>query len=329
MRVPGGSSPRRWGKQLTAHRRRGRLRIIPTQVGKTRGFAVEARGTADHPHAGGENKRRVHGKGASHGSSPRRWGKHLRSGERGASPRIIPTQVGKTSILCDGSVGSEDHPHAGGENCQRQTQSAARIGSSPRRWGKLAATPSQVRLHRIIPTQVGKTWTGWDRQHLKWDHPHAGGENLETPSLRNLFPGSSPRRWGKLIFEHRLQQHPRIIPTQVGKTPRRPWDPPPSPDHPHAGGENEVRDRKIEGVLGSSPRRWGKLDGGDGLGFLIRIIPTQVGKTVCRYSSWSSISDHPHAGGENNLGQRYTGVNYGSSPRRWGKLGVRRRGLIG
>ncbi len=70
---------------------------------------------------------------------------------------------------------------------------------------------------------------------------------------------------------------------------------------------------------GPSPRRWGKLITPRKFRFLLRTIPTQVGKTLWleRIRSWPT--DHPHAGGENKVAAASFDYTHGPSPRRWGK----------
>ena len=111
----------------------------------------------------------------------------------------------------------------------------------------------------------------------------------------------------------------RIIPTGVGKTARfAPANPLPA-DHPHGCGENHNCTRTIRLLHGSSPRVWGKP-------FVAvvriptdRIIPTGVGKTPPAGLNASRWADHPHGCGENATEDLQAAIDYGSSPRVWGK----------
>src|SRR5208337_2024420 len=94
-------------------------RTIPTRVGKTIDRVLFVGLGADHPHAGGEN-RRVRGLvPQSIGPSPRGWGKRAPSVGFLRSRRTIPTRVGKTSWPSRVPDARSDHPHAGGENARR------------------------------------------------------------------------------------------------------------------------------------------------------------------------------------------------------------------
>ncbi len=74
--IPGGSSPRVWGKlrQACAHFRG--IRFIPTGVGNTKAAMFVGRAAAGHPHGCGENIQGVN--------------------KRAFAARFIPTGVGKT-----------------------------------------------------------------------------------------------------------------------------------------------------------------------------------------------------------------------------------------
>ena len=138
-----GPSPRGWGKPVLARATAARNRTIPTRVGKTRGESVVMAGTR------------------STGPSPRGWGKHGQ--DLGRARRT-------------------DHPHAGGENAQRSRHAGALAGPSPRGWGE--------RRHGCdaVTSIDGPSPRGWgelatqakaSRPRIS-DHPHAGGENVET-----------------------------------------------------------------------------------------------------------------------------------------------------
>ena len=114
--APVGPSPRGWGE----HRRRIRdihpIRTIPTRVGRTRIAVKKPRDSrttptrvgrttrrpatwktrADHPHAGGENKRKSAVAIKSPGPSPRGWGEHWATHSPPPNLRTIPTRVGRT-----------------------------------------------------------------------------------------------------------------------------------------------------------------------------------------------------------------------------------------
>ena len=172
-----GSSPRRWGKPVGNGREEAFSRIIPTQVGKTKGVVRTSISLSDHPHAGGENDCPAPTGSVSDGSSPRRWGKRGMTSRRRRRARIIPTQVGKTAGRLTPRFRFPDHPHAGGENIPLLSLKSPQRGSSPRRWGKPPRRSPRRWRRRIIPTQVGKTSGMVHGARGIADHPHAGGEN--------------------------------------------------------------------------------------------------------------------------------------------------------
>jgi len=117
----------------------------------------------------------------------------------------------------------------------------------------------------------------------------------------------------------------RTIPTRVGSTSLDQHPPMPTADHPHAGGEHRFKLVGAHVPFGPSPRGWGalasvKLDPADS-----RTIPTRVGSTSSRNSISTRIPDHPHAGGEHEIGVPTILGLPGPSPRGWG---ARRRCLV-
>ncbi len=74
------------------------------------------------------------------------------------------------------------------------------------------------------------------------DHPHAGGENFVPMRFDIIRVGPSPRGWGEQRGAIVDKIPARTIPTRVGRTHcsvrRSNW----RADHPHAGGENCLRE---------------------------------------------------------------------------------------
>ena len=103
---------------------------------------------------------------------------------------------------------------------------------------------------------------------------------------------------------------------------RRTCTRPPTPDHPHAGGENHLLRGKTLRLLGPSPRGWGERLRGLAKQFGRRTIPTRVGRTLTPRISAGLSTDHPHAGGENNKLRGGEKKVRGPSPRGWGELGA-------
>ncbi len=173
-----GPSPRAWGE----HRRRAASllmqRTIPTRVGRTSPRPALRPILTDHPHARGENLFHASPATAIAGPSPRAWGEQEPGPQRCATPRTIPTRVGRTAVMPHVRVVSPDHPHARGENLPICSHKTLFPGPSPRAWGERAAVVFTGNKSRTIPTRVGRT-----PQRHRWhaqtaDHPHARGENF-------------------------------------------------------------------------------------------------------------------------------------------------------
>ena len=155
------------------------------------------------------------------GPSPREWGKLWLSIRLQRRRRTIPTRVGKTTNLALFICLKTDHPHASGENIRFSNLSQPQRGPSPREWGKQTRLCLQTTFHRTIPTRVGKTNSLQRHQPTASDHPHASGENSQSPSCSSIHSGPSPREWGKLLSKEACYLASRTIPTRVGKTKRR------------------------------------------------------------------------------------------------------------
>ncbi len=133
--------------------------------------------------------------------------------------------------------------------------------------------------------------------------------------------GPSPRGWGERGVARIHQRGNRTIPTRVGRTRSklRPHRPRKIADHPHAGGENKPSAASSRAPLGPSPRGWGERGLQRRRIPAERTIPTRVGRTW-RFSHFSkNAPDHPHAGGENVAGRRFSVSDAGPSPRGWGE----------
>ncbi len=233
-----------------------------------------------------------------------------------------------------------EHPHVRGENATFARSAASGIGTSPRAWGKQAVKTWIEQAGRNIPTCVGKTRGRARRQGRRPEHPHVRGENTYPPPLCRPLRGTSPRAWGKRPREGggspphgtspRAWGKPHLplgrgfdmrnIPTCVGKTVRDLVSLTLNPEHPHVRGENQIGANPIVGLLGTSPRAWGKRTQGFRALLRVRNIPTCVGKTWRRVDEIFSTTEHPHVRGENALGISLTVLIGGTSPRAWGKL---------
>jgi len=97
--------------------------------------------------------------------------------------RTIPTHVGRTHQLADGSGMAPDHPHARGENAAVRTAAELNLGPSPRTWGEPGPGCRLVYSRRTIPTHVGRTRSISTEADDDADHPHARGENPGFPRV--------------------------------------------------------------------------------------------------------------------------------------------------
>ena len=151
-------------------------------------------------------------------------------------------------------------------------------------------------------------------------HPHARGEHGGDVLILVRLVGSSPRPWGTLQIGRDVTRPARFIPTPVGNTRTATRCVPGPAVHPHARGEHVQAGPLVRSRVGSSPRPWGTLAGGDQALEHGRFIPTPVGNTRRISASHRSQSVHPHARGEHTERKRVQRPNLGSSPRPWGTL---------
>ena len=135
-----GSSPRVWGRGPLSGLARHPDRFIPTRVGKSESPPPLPLLTPVHPHACGEE---VPGSGFGKfrpGSSPRVWGRGLRTEPTVHPQRFIPTRVGKSpSVHLTGNTAAV-HPHACGEELPPGERIDLQGGSSPRVWGRVQSS---------------------------------------------------------------------------------------------------------------------------------------------------------------------------------------------
>ena len=234
------------------------------------------------------------------------------------SGRFIPTPVGNTTFGICGSGYLPVHPHACGEHRIIPRGGSIGPGSSPRLWGTHRVPQGYRGELRFIPTPVGNTNGLAYFIHHEPVHPHACGEHSFRLIVNTLKAGSSPRLWGTPLGNDAGNVQLRFIPTPVGNTPELRNLARTYKVHPHACGEHLVYVVDDAAVGGSSPRLWGTRDR-HGCKIPRRwFIPTPVGNTVYRSSTYYLPPVHPHACGE------HTSTTYsidrppGSSPRLWG-----------
>ena len=172
-------------------------RTIPTHVGRTVYSDAGMRQHTDHPHARGENYRGLCYAVWENGPSPRTWGEPTGIIQGTHERRTIPTHVGRTLFRFSWPQRKPDHPHARGENRERQLGGIILRGPSPRTWGELAPILRQALRMRTIPTHVGRTGPEGTLALVFTDHPHARGENDFRLNVIGFKCGPSPRTWGE------------------------------------------------------------------------------------------------------------------------------------
>ncbi len=139
------------------------------------------------------------------------------------------------------------------------------------------------------------------------------------PDMTGPIGGPSPRTWGERLFPDRVPGDIRTIPTHVGRTRRSRRDADLGADHPHARGENAFEFHAALPTNGPSPRTWGELAIWPPGRTTSRTIPTHVGRTGGRPSRVRSLTDHPHARGENRTAPLALLLRLGPSPRTCGE----------
>ena len=233
--------------------------------------------------------------------------------------RITPAQAGKSFIFKRFFERLKDHPRAGGEKNSEQKSTETTKGSPPRRRGK--APPYRVRPvgRGITPAQAGKRPHTGPVVRRSGDHPRAGGEKQHQQRGQEQRKGSPPRRRGKVWPFHLLPAAHRITPAQAGKRRGQKAHISPARDHPRAGGEKCWPPPPLGKVLGSPPRRRGKVQRQKVVKKYPGITPAQAGKSAAPLPRSAPLWDHPRAGGEKLLHLFIQPSRPGSPPRRRGK----------
>ena len=191
-------------------------------------------------------------------------------------------------------------------------------------WGTRAADIAGGKSERFIPTHVGNTFAQSARLLSPAVHPHACGEHHQCLSQARWVIGSSPRMWGTRALSPAAQLIARFIPTHVGNTGEQVSAPTPEAVHPHACGEHRRAGFFLQSGYGSSPRMWGTLSPGEEMRQFERFIPTHVGNTLPLCAVLLPRPVHPHACGEHVLIQHQNVLHFGSSPRMWGTLFIKK-----
>ena len=153
----------------------------------------------------------------------------------------------------------EKHPHARGEDVLACSIAAPSQETPPRTWGRPPLPQQDKSRVRNTPTHVGKTPSGCRRRSGR----------KETP----------PRTWGRLISffpRHRIYGN---TPTHVGKTRSYHTGSTGDEKHPHARGEDVIKELFKTAGGETPPRTWGRRVFQSSPRFSTRNTPTHVGKT--------------------------------------------------
>ena len=123
--MAGETPPRTWGRLDRLSAGENRARNTPTHVGKTAMNTISTSSTKKHPHARGEDTRKVNPGIEMQETPPRTWGRLSPRSAMILGKRNTPTHVGKTQGGYHMCTEHEKHPHARGEDLSMR-QAAAR-----------------------------------------------------------------------------------------------------------------------------------------------------------------------------------------------------------
>ena len=152
-------------------------------------------------------------------------------------------------------------------------------GSPPQVRGKLYATEGVLLKYRITPAGAGKTALLLIVFVLLRDHPRRCGENADYAFPDRDIRGSPPQVRGKLSFFLCQPSMYGITPAGAGKTLSVYHHYTLNRDHPRRCGENQKRQLRIFGLIGSPPQVRGKLIKCSNIIISGRITPAGAGKT--------------------------------------------------
>ena len=242
-------------------------------------------------------------------------GAHVRHGCFKLSERIIPADVGSTSLASDMVPSAKDHPRGCGEHTWTTLTRSSRTGSSPRMRG--APLPATTATHKpgIIPADAGSTSSQASSDASNADHPRGCGEHDLGRREPKKVSGSSPRMRGAHLRNQVKNLSDRIIPADAGSTPSSPSARIRGADHPRGCGEH-CRHRRIRASTeGSSPRMRGALPGVVRRNVDYGIIPADAGSTPACGLKFHRSEDHPRGCGEHADFDSLNLSPAGSSPR--------------
>ncbi len=234
-----------------------------------------------HPHARGDNGYCNTCGEYCDGSPPRAWGQSWSPVASPGAVRFTPTRVGTMRRRAPLPAGLPVHPHARGDNGGLVSLSVILCGSPPRAWGQFQPEGEILLGMRFTPTRVGTIGPPPHPTQTHPVHPHARGDNNESPFAAACSFGSPPRAWGQWL--HQTVQAPRLrfTPTRVGTIAQTPRAVGEAPVHPHARGDNAPAPVPSVKTAGSPPRAWGQWRQHRQSREGIRFTPTRVGTICC------------------------------------------------
>ena len=141
------------------------------------------------------------------------------------------------------------------------------------------------------------------------------GEQGRIQPCRTNGLGSSPRVRGTADYAHRVPYRLRFIPACAGNSPVLSPTSCESAVHPRVCGEQDVIQRHIVQLFGSSPRVRGTDTAIGAVWSIKRFIPACAGNSVLPACPAECMPVHPRVCGEQVLTLRYASSGTGSSPR--------------
>ncbi len=173
---------------------------------------------------------------------------------------------------------------------QTRTRNPLDDGSPPRPWGRCVVECLVVAVGRFTPTPVGTI--SWPTASTgRWSvHPHARGDDKTAARVQRALLGSPPRPWGRLSSPQLAGMAIRFTPTPVGTITSRAGSTAVGTVHPHARGDDGIRDCRHVYVVGSPPRPWGRCISRGLSSRSTRFTPTPVG-TILDYTTLPAADD--------------------------------------
>ena len=176
-----------------------------------------------------------------------------------------------------------------GEHPEEYEYRADQKGPSPRARGALRLGRVNVGVERTIPACAGSTSGDRVRSPGCRDHPRVRGEHGLLERLGQGCQGPSPRARGARAPGVGVDLVAGTIPACAGST----WRPRCARcrprDHPRVRGEHVLRESRIEGGAGPSPRARGARRGHEQAGAGDRTIPACAGSTLSDLRLYQSV----------------------------------------